>query len=73
MWSIVVFDDDKSVEAVPAYWLQNNKCAWPKKRFLDRRIKPNEIDFDYLPARKLGENVGMYLIGYLISVVSCII
>jgi len=63
MWSVVAFDDDESVEAVPAYWFQNNKCAWPKKnykKFLDRRIQPNEVDFDYLPARKLGKNIGMY-------------
>jgi len=63
MWSVVAFDDDETVEAVPAYWFQKDKCAWPKrnyKQFLNRRIQPNEVDFDYLPARKLGRNIGMY-------------
>lgn len=62
MWSIVTFKDDNSVETIPSYWYQNNKCTWPKKnykKFLACRIQPNEIDFDYLPARKLGKNIGI--------------
>lgn len=34
MWSVVAFNDDKSVEAVPAYWFQKDKCAWPKKKII---------------------------------------
>lgn len=62
MWSIVVFNDDNSVEAVPNHWFANNRCAWPKRNYktlLNRRVQPNEIDFDYLPARKLGKNIGI--------------
>jgi len=31
MWSVVEFNDDRSVEAVPSFWIKNKKCAWPKK------------------------------------------
>jgi len=31
MWSVVAFDDDETVEAVPAYWFQKDKCVWPKR------------------------------------------
>jgi len=63
MWSVVEFIDDRSVEVVPAYWLNKNKCAWPKKnskKFIQKRVKPNEIDFDFLKARKLGKDRGIH-------------
>ncbi|XP_060846836.1 uncharacterized protein LOC132932270 [Rhopalosiphum padi] len=63
MWSVVEFIDDRSVEVVPAYWLNKNKCAWPKKnskKFIQKRVKPNEIDFDFLKARKLGKDRDNY-------------
>lgn len=69
MWSIVVFNDDQSVEAVPSYWFNNdnNMCAWPKKnskKCLVGRVVPNKIDFDYYSARKLGKNIGMCVLLY---------
>jgi len=27
MWSIVIFDEENAVEAVPAHWMKNNFCA----------------------------------------------
>lgn len=62
MWSVVEFSDDAAVEAVPCYWVKNNKCAWPKKnskQFINRRTKPDEIDFYFYTAHKLGKDVGM--------------
>lgn len=65
MWSVVVvFKDDNSVEAVPSSWFKDKKCAWPRKnakRLIERRTIPNEIEFDFLEARKLGKNIGKYL------------
>ncbi|CAI6371258.1 unnamed protein product [Macrosiphum euphorbiae] len=63
MWSVVEFFDDNSVEVVPAYWLNKNTCAWPKKnskKFIQKRIKPNEIEFDFLKARKMGKDRDSY-------------
>lgn len=31
MWSIVVFENENTIEVVPAHWVKNNVCAWPKK------------------------------------------
>jgi len=28
-YSVVVFTEDNSIEAVPTNWFKNNKCAWP--------------------------------------------
>lgn len=28
-WTIVIFTDEDTVEAVPSSWLINNKCYWP--------------------------------------------
>ncbi|XP_026819536.1 uncharacterized protein LOC113558259, partial [Rhopalosiphum maidis] len=57
-WSAVEFIDDRSVEVVPAYWLNKNKRAWPKK--IQKRVKPNEIEFDFLKAHKLGKDKDNY-------------
>lgn len=61
MWSVVVFEDDSSIEAVPSSWFFNNKCAWPTKnakKCIEKRVKPNKTDFIYLKARKIGRDVG---------------
>lgn len=53
MWTIVVFKEDNTVEAVPSHWFKNGLCAWPKKdqkKNLERRLFPNSFDFDYYPA-----------------------
>jgi len=62
MWSVVEFNDDRSVEAVPSFWIKNKKCTWPKKnskQTIERRRLPNELEFDFLKARVLGNNIGM--------------
>jgi len=60
MWSVVEFIDDESVEVVPAYWLNKHLCL-AKNKFR-KMAKLNVIDFDFLKARKLGKNRGMYFI-----------
>jgi len=52
MWNVIHFLKDNLVESVPNFWFnKNNKtCAWPllkssTKKMIERRIKPNEIDF----------------------------
>jgi len=63
-WTIVCFEEENCVEIVPDYWFKNGCCAWPKKsiknykKFVDRRIEPNEIDFDYFKARSMSHNIG---------------
>lgn len=40
MWIIVFFDDENTVEAVPAHWIKNNLCARSKintKKCIERR------------------------------------
>ncbi|XP_029348402.1 putative uncharacterized protein DDB_G0282133 [Acyrthosiphon pisum] len=62
-WTIVCFEEENCVEIVPDYWFKNGCCAWPKKsiknykKFVDRRIEPNEIDFDYFKARSMSHNI----------------
>lgn len=61
MWSIVVFDDDHSLEAVPSFWLNKNICAWPKKKprkYIISQSKPNKKEFLFLKARKIGIDYG---------------
>lgn len=57
-WIIVVFSEDNSVEVVPYSWLKKGICAWPKakqaKKIIEKRIKPNNIDFNFYNARQLG-------------------
>ncbi|XP_029345719.1 uncharacterized protein LOC107883889 [Acyrthosiphon pisum] len=64
MWSVIIFEDDNSIEAVPSIWYQKNKCAWPKnnpKKFIEKRVVPNKTDFFFLRARKIGKDVDNYL------------
>lgn len=62
MWSVVAFDEDKSVEVVPSIWInKNNQCAWPKKNCsiaIKKRYIPNKTDFIYVSARKLTKDIG---------------
>ncbi|CAI6363437.1 unnamed protein product [Macrosiphum euphorbiae] len=62
MWSVVHFLDDSSVEAVPSYWVDNDKCAWPKNNYRaaklrDNRAKPNKFEFDFYRAKVLSKNI----------------
>lgn len=61
MWTIVSFDDENTVEAVPAHRIKNNMCAWPKKetkKHLERRTIPNKFDFNYYKSRVLNKGIG---------------
>lgn len=63
MWSIVHFVTENTVEAVPGHWEVKGKCAWPKKKALaqkliERRTKPNEIDFNFFNVRVLCHTKG---------------
>lgn len=66
MWSVVHFFADNSVEVVPNHWLVNNKCAWPIKssnvaRLIEKRVKVNKFEFQYLKARCLSDNIGKFI------------
>ncbi|KAL5239408.1 hypothetical protein ACI65C_006818 [Semiaphis heraclei] len=60
MWSIVLFNFDNSVAAVPSHWYKNGQCAWPKKyiknknKYIERRTATNALEFDFYSARKLN-------------------
>lgn len=65
MWTVVSFDDENSVEAVPAHWVKNNLCAWPKKeskKHILHRTIPNKFDFNYFKSRVLKKGIGKYFI-----------
>ncbi|CAI6373696.1 unnamed protein product [Macrosiphum euphorbiae] len=64
MWSVIIFENDNSIEAVPSIWHRKNTCAWPKKnpkKFIEKQVFPNKTDFYFLRARKIGKDVGNYL------------
>lgn len=61
MWTVVCFEDN-SIAAVPQFWFERGVCAWPKKsprKCIERRIKPNEVDFQYLKAKIIKNNISM--------------
>ncbi|KAL5245803.1 hypothetical protein ACI65C_013215 [Semiaphis heraclei] len=54
-----------SVDVVPDFWYNNGSCSWAKKtlnvkKFIDRRITPNEIEFDNYSARALSKNIASF-------------
>lgn len=58
MYTVIHFEEDDTVEAVPSYWFSEDQCAWPIlrsniKRFIEKKIKPNDLEFYMLKARKL--------------------
>jgi len=61
MWVVVHFIDEDSVETVPETWFRkcDSTCAWPLnkynvKRMIEKRIYPNQLEFEWLSARTLG-------------------
>lgn len=46
-WTVVRFEDENEVEAVPTTWIVNNKCYWPPYT-ADNILKAikNHNDFD---------------------------
>lgn len=66
MWSVVVFEKDNSVEAVPSCWYINGRCFWPEKskhckKLLERRSIPNSIEYDLFTARRLSLNISKFI------------
>eukprot|EP00102_Acyrthosiphon_pisum_P019468 XP_016656678.1 PREDICTED: uncharacterized protein LOC107882601 [Acyrthosiphon pisum] len=60
MWSIVEFENENTIEVVPAHWVKNNVCAWPKKdvkKNVERRVLSNKFDFNYFASRTLKKNI----------------
>jgi len=62
-WVVAHFMDEDSVEAVPDTWHRkyDETCAWPLnkhsiKRYIEKRVYPNDLEFQWLPARTLGRN-----------------
>ncbi|KAL5233023.1 hypothetical protein ACI65C_001097 [Semiaphis heraclei] len=58
MYTVIHFEVDDTVEAVPSYWFSEDKCAWPIlrsniKRFIEKKVQPNDLEFSMLKARKL--------------------
>lgn len=53
---------------MPSHWVKNNLCAWPKKHFkkcIEHSLQPNEIEFDYYPARVLKRDISEYFLNYI--------
>lgn len=68
MWNVVLFQNENTVAAVPSHWVKNSLCAWPKKdykKYLERRVNPNKIEFDYYKTRVLKKDIGIYYLFYL--------
>lgn len=67
MWTVVNFQSDNLVAAVPKFWYRNSMCAWPKKfnsKLITKRAKPNTLEFSYFKAKVLFKNIGMIIINY---------
>lgn len=61
MWSIVLFEEENTIEVVPAHWVKNYACAWPKKDVknnVERRVIANKFDLKYFASRMLKKNIG---------------
>lgn len=70
MWSVVCFSDDNTIAAVPTFWINNNKCAWLKKssrRKIERRVNPNELEFNYFKSKVLHSNLDSVSFNKLIT------
>lgn len=70
MWSIVEFIDEHTIEVVPAHWVKNKQCAWPKKNVksnIERRTIPNIFDFDYYASRVIKKSIGTFFYFELIN------
>jgi hypothetical protein len=65
MWSVIFFEKDNTVEAVPINWYKNGLCTWLKKdgrTKINHRIQPNKFDFHFYSARLLKKDIGKELI-----------
>jgi len=67
MWLIVLFKTENTIEVIPAHWVKNNICAWPKndaKKNVERRVIANKFDFNYFASRTFKKNIGKLVINY---------
>lgn len=65
MWSVVCFLNDNTIGTVPDFWCKNGICSYPNKpstvrKFIQRRMYPNELEFSKFKVELLYENVGLY-------------
>jgi len=63
MWIVVLFEDDSTLAAVPAFWYKDGFFAWPNSKIIrniEKRCAPNEIEFSCYKAKILYEHVGKY-------------
>ncbi|XP_029348030.1 uncharacterized protein LOC100575035 isoform X2 [Acyrthosiphon pisum] len=62
MWTVVVFQNDNTVAAVPTNWYKDGLCAWPKKAvkhksdLIKNQTEPTRSEFDRFPARQLSSS-----------------
>lgn len=52
-YSVVVFIDDNTIEAVPTSWVKNGMCSWPitkkhslLRKLIERKSLPNDVEFN---------------------------
>lgn len=53
-YSVVVFIDDNTIEAVPTSWIKNGTmCSWPitkkdsvLRKLIERKSLPNDVEFN---------------------------
>lgn len=65
MWIVVEFDEDKAIAAVPNSWFHKGHCAWPIKSIkknIERRTKPNELEFSNYTAKILFGHIGKFFL-----------
>jgi len=68
MWIVVLFKDDSTLAAVPAFWFRNGSCAWPNKfstKYIERRKQPNELEFKQYKVEILFKNIGIFYFIFL--------
>jgi len=52
-YSVVVFIDDNTIEAVPTSWIKNGMCSWSitkkdsvLRKLIERKSLPNDVEFN---------------------------
>lgn len=82
MWIVIHFLNEDTVEAVPETWFRRKEkmCAWPRiskksKVYIEKKYYPDEINYEWFPARILGRKYGSYyiMINYLLYLIQMFI
>jgi len=69
MYSVVFFKNENTVDAEPSHWVKNNLCAWPIKHIkkcIERKLQPNDVEYDYFPVRVLKKHISKYIFFHII-------